>query len=188
MIYSLQNVIPKDLIAKIKSSVTDELLCRAATPLGAYNRAGKTINISDTSELAALDLDLCNFISKISNEFVSFRYRPQSTTGDSGYEFHRYEPEDMCSVHGDGEFVFTDGKDSSLLRYATIVLHLNTVKNGGKTVFPNQNQSFDTIEGQVLVFPPYHAYQHYVTPSTERRDIVMTWLVYSDITVTKRTT
>ena len=185
MIYSLQNIIPKELIAKIKSDVTDELLCKLSDPLGAYNRTGKSINISKTPELTSLDAELYDFICKLSTDFVNFRYRPMFKTGDSGYEFHRYGPEDICLVHGDGEVAFAGQENTALLRYATVVLHLNTVKNGGKTIFPNQNKSFDTVEGQVLIFPPYHAYQHYVTPSDEQRDIVMTWMVYNGITVSK---
>ena len=182
MIYSLQNAIPKELILKIKSGITDELLY-SSDQLGGYNRVGKTVNISKTPELACLDSDLSLFIGNLVKKYINFRYAPSFATGDSGYEFHRYAPGDMCLVHTDGECDIVEGGNTGLLRYATIVLHLNTVHSGGKTVFPHQNKSFDTIEGQVLIFPPYNAYPHYVTPSDERRDIVMTWLVYTDINV-----
>jgi hypothetical protein len=107
-------------------------------------------------------------------------------SGDSGYEFHRYEPGDMCLLHADGECSF-NSSSTSLLRYATVILHLNTVKTGGELVFPHQNKTFPTIEGQVIIFPPHGGYQHYVTPSSERRDILMTWMVYNNIIVDKTT-
>lgn len=185
MIFSIKNAIPKELLENIKSNVTDELLTRNQNVFGMYNRAGKTLNISKTTELKELDAEIHLFITKLCKKFVEYRFKPQFSSGDSGYEFHRYEPGDMCLVHEDGECAFSDD-NTSLLRYATIVLHLNTVESGGETVFPNQNMSFKTIEGQVLIFPPYGAFTHYVTPSSERRDIVMTWLVYDGITVSKK--
>jgi hypothetical protein len=184
MIFNVKDAVPKDLLEKIRYGVTDELLSSNANVLGAYNRTGKTLNISNTPELKQLDIQICEFITKLSEEFIHYRFNPQFTSGDSGYEFHRYEPGDMCLVHADQEFAFKQN-NTSLLRYATVVLHLNTVTVGGETVFPHQNKSFPTIEGQVLVFPPYGGYQHYVTPSTERRDILMTWMVYNGITVNK---
>jgi hypothetical protein len=184
MIFNIKDAVPKDLLEKIKCEVTDELLASNTNVLGAYNRIGKTLNISNTPELSQLDTQICGFITKLSDEFIQYRFKPMFGSGDSGYEFHRYEPGDMCLVHADYECSFKQN-NTSLLRYATVILHLNTVAVGGETVFPHQNKSFPTIEGQVLIFPPYGEYQHYVTPSSERRDILMTWMVYNGITVSK---
>ena len=184
MIFSIKDAVPKELLENIKHSVTDELLASTGNTLGAYNRIGKTLNISSTPELSQLDAQICAFITNLTAKFISPRFRPTFSSGDSGYEFHRYEPGDTCLFHEDGEFSFGGG-NTSLLRYATVILHLNTVKTGGELVFPNQNKSFPTIEGQVLIFPPHGGYPHYVTPSPEKRDILMTWMVYSGITVSK---
>ena len=187
MIYAIQNAIPPELLQQIKSNITDELIASKTKPFGRHYRVGSTVNISKNENLVSLDADICKFVKKLSEEFVEVRYKPPFSGGDSGYEFHRYMPGEMCLTHGDGECIFNED-NTSLLRYATVIMHLNTVKNGGETVFPNQNKSFSTVEGQVLIFPPYAGYQHYVTPSEEVRDIVMTWLVYSNITVVKRPT
>lgn len=184
MIFSIQNAVPKELLEKIKHEVSDELLIRKQNVFGRYNRVGKTLNISNTPELKELDTELHLFITTLCKKFVAYRFKPQFASGDSGYEFHRYESGDMCFVHADGECAFGDDITAQL-RYATVILHLNTVESGGETVFPNQNMSFKTIEGQVLVFPPYGSFPHYVTPSSERRDIVMTWLVYTGVTVSR---
>jgi hypothetical protein len=186
MIFSIKDAVPKELLENIKRGVTDELLASTSNTLGMYNRAGKTLHISNTPELNQLDTQICEFITKLSSDFITYRFRPQHPSGDSGYEFHRYEPGDICLVHGDGELSFGNG-NTSLLRYATVILHLNTVKNGGELVFPEQNKTFPTIEGQAIIFPPYYGYQHYVTPSSERRDILMTWMVYNNIIVSKTT-
>jgi hypothetical protein len=184
MIFSIKDAVPKELLENIKRSVTDELLANIPNKLGAYNRVGKTLNISKEPELNQLDTQICEFITKLSDEYISYRFRPAFTSGDSGYEFHRYEPGDACLLHADGEFSF-DKSNTSLLRYATVILQLNTIETGGELVFPHQNKTFPTIEGQVIIFPPYGGYQHYVTPSSERRDILMTWMVYNNIIVSK---
>jgi len=70
MIFSVKDAVPKDLLEKIKSEVTDELLASNASVLGKYNRSGKTLIISRTPELSELDAQICEFITKLSNEYI----------------------------------------------------------------------------------------------------------------------
>lgn len=184
MIFAIQNAIPKNLIDYIRSSVEDVLLVQETSRFDTmYNRMGDTICISKTPQLKEVDVAIANFICDFSKEVVQHRYSPEHSTGDSGYEYHRYAPGDMYFPQSDGATSFARGESSCLLRYATVVMHLNTVDEGGETVFPIQNHSVKTLEGQVLVFPPYGTHPHYVTPSRQTREIVMTWLVYTGINV-----
>jgi len=186
MIFAVENAVPKALIDDIRDGVSKTLASQGARRFGAaYNRMGDTVCISKTSELSEVDAKLMDFIRVFSDEVVRPRYSPEYATGDSGYEYHRYNPGDMCLPHADGATSFAEGENSCLLRYATVVLHLNTVDDGGETIFPVQNQTFKTLEGQVLVFPPYGTHPHYVTASTQTREIVMTWLVYTGVNVVR---
>jgi len=109
-------------------------------------------------------------------------YRPSySGMGDAGYEFHRYSPGDVCVEHADSEIVA--GQPN--LRYASAVLHLNTLDEGGELVFPAQNKTVKTQAGKVVVFPPYGMFRHYTTPSTQTRDVIVTWFTYDGLSVVK---
>ena len=186
MITLLKDAVPSELIKKIRTQCDPHLLKDNTAKFGhAYNRVGRTVNVSQVESLKELDLEIADFFKDFINNFVSPVLRPIYGASDSGYEFHRYGAGDSCLVHSDCEVAFGADQTHTLLRFATVIFHLNTVKNGGETIFPNQNQSFKTVEGQILVFPPIGAYPHYVTPSDEPRDILMTWLVYNSIRVVK---
>lgn len=186
MILSLENAIPTELITKIRSRCHEQLSIQDNSVFGRfYNRTGKTINITETPSLADLDKDISAFVSYFTESLIKPVYRPMYGVADSGYEFHRYAPGEQCFVHADGEVVFYAGNTTSLIRFATVIFHLNTVHDGGETVFPNQDKTFKTLEGQILVFPPYSMYPHYVTPAETPRDILITWLVYDGINASK---
>jgi hypothetical protein len=44
-------------------------------------------------------------------------------------------------------------------------VYLNTVKDGGVTVFPYQNVSVPSVEGNILVFPSSYVYSHASEPT-----------------------
>lgn len=180
MIICLQNAIPKNLIEMATSQCGDFLENNKNCYESTYNRMGQTVSVSKDGLLVDLDSEIKKFMFDLSEKVIKPRYSPQFPIGDSGYEFHRYNDGDQCLVHSDQEIAF--GTDSAaLIRFATVVLHLNTVEEGGETVFPNQNKSFKTIEGQVLIFPPHGTHPHYVTPCKGKREILMTWMVYVGI-------
>ena len=142
-----------------------------------YNRDGNTIDITQTPELKNLDTKLAKIFIKIQKDIIQNRYKPERVSADSGYEYHKYSPNDICHYHMDGEV------HETLLRYASVILHLNTVHEGGELVFPSQNKSIKTEEGKLVIFPPYGMFGHYTTPSNETREVIVTWFVYDGIKV-----
>jgi hypothetical protein len=151
-----------------------------------FNRDGKTVNITKTPELQQVDAFLSKLFSDIHSNVVFQRYRPPPvcTSGDSGYEYHLYEPGDVCHFHADYEF--HSGDEDTLLRYASVVLHLNTVNQGGELVFPSQDKKIKTEMGKVVIFPPYGMFSHYTTPSEEPREVVVTWFVYTNHVIRRK--
>lgn len=178
MIIEAPNFIDADTVSFIKESVNSYI---PKDPTYSYNREGKTVNISDTPDLRSLDQKLSNIFLNAQRQIVNFKYRPGYPSGDSGYEYHLYEPGNICHVHADGEFAFTGEKNSSFVRYASVVLHLSTLDDGGELIFPNQNKKVKTEAGKIVVFPPYSMYPHYTTPSAKPREVIVTWFVYSNI-------
>lgn len=184
MITLLENAVPTNLTQQIRERCGVYLNTKPHNSFNRIcNRVGKTVNVSTTPELAELDREISSFMQHFTIKFVEHVLRPSYGVADTGYEFHRYAAGEHCLVHSDNDIIFTANSNSTFLRFATVIMHLNTVNNGGETRFPNQNQSYKTVEGQILVFPPTGAYPHYVTPADDERDILMTWLVYDRIRV-----
>lgn len=148
-------------------------------------RDGKTISISEESNLKNLDSFLFEkiFSSKSLLGFIKRRYYPAFESGDSGYEFHRYFSGESCHLHSDGECSFSDQNKEVILRFASIVLHLNTPSLGGELIFPELNKTIKTEAGKIVIFPPYGFAQHYTNPSKENRDVIVTWFVYKNVLV-----
>ena len=145
-------------------------------------RDGVTVPISNIEELKEMDSILQGvFGSSKLLGCIKRRYRPEYDTGDSGYEFHRYHPGQICHIHGDSEIPTIKSKGESLLRFASVVMHLNTPSNGAELVFPELNKTVKTEAGKIVVFPPYNFVQHYTTASTDNRDVIVTWFVYDKI-------
>jgi predicted 2-oxoglutarate/Fe(II)-dependent dioxygenase YbiX len=181
MIIEIPNYIDEDMVSYIKETVNPHVPKNLNY---AYNRDGKTVNISNTPDLKDLDCKLANIFSSIQREIVELRYRPMFSSGDSGYEYHLYKPGDICIIHADGEVPFNN-ETNSLIRYASVILHLTTIDEGGELIFPNQNKKIKTEAGKVVVFPPYGMYQHYTTPSVLPREVIVTWFIYNNLTVLK---
>ena len=147
-------------------------------------RHGDTIAISQQPSLNELDklvYKICNSL----NSFVVKNYRPTLPHADMGYEFHRYYPGDICNVHSDSELFFANNTNTALIRFLSVVIHLNTPIDGGDIVFPEQNKIVKTEAGKVVLFPPYGFVPHYTTPSSSNRDVIVTWLVYGNVNAIK---
>jgi hypothetical protein len=181
MILEFPNYISTEVVKRIRDSVKPFIDPSRPTK---YNRDGYTVNISRTLELKELDNELHNIFSKIQHDIVQHRYSPIYNSGDEGYEYHIYNPNDICRYHVDSEFQDTNVQQTTL-RYASVVIHLNTVTEGGELVFPNQNKSIKTEEGKLVVFPPYGMFGHYTTPSNQVREVIVSWFIYQGLTVNK---
>ena len=180
MIIELPEYVDKDATKKIRELASAYFDSNGSYKYGTY-RDGKSVAITSLSdqypELKEIDEILHGIFSGVQESLLGRRYKPQYGSGDSGYEYHRYEPGDVCHPHSDGEIM------NGLLRYASVVIHLNTIEEGGELVFPNQNKSVKTEEGKVVIFPPYGMFEHYSTPADVAREVIVTWFVYNDVRV-----
>jgi hypothetical protein len=174
MILEFPNYLDSETTKEIRDAVKPFISDIKGT---AYNRDGNTVSITSIPELKDLDNKLHNIFNKIQIDIIQQRYKPQGNSADSGYEYHKYNPNDICHYHMDGEI------NETLLRYASVILHLNTVQEGGELVFPSQNKSIKTEEGKLVVFPPYGMFGHYTTPSNETREVIVSWFVYNNVNV-----
>jgi hypothetical protein len=178
MIIEIPNAVSSEECQFIKNAAAPFL---AASEKNAYNRDGKTVNLTAIPELNEVDVFLLKLFKRVQDNVVQNRYKPPLASADSGYEYHLYGPNEICHYHADHEFSATSGK--ALLRYASVTLHLNTLHEGGELIFPSQNKKIKTEEGKIVIFPPYGMFGHYTTPSEEPRHVVVTWFVYEGITV-----
>lgn len=178
MIIELPNFISAEEIAEIKQLLEPEM---PTVQTYSYNREGKTIFITENPNLKHLDEKLIKIFTRIKKDVVDFRYKPQYPTGDSGYEYHKYGPGQICHYHADCEFATLNDPNYFKLRFASVVLHLNTIEEGGELVFPAQNESVKTEAGKVVIFPPYATHAHYTTPAKVDREIIVTWFTYANI-------
>jgi hypothetical protein len=172
MIIELPNYLSIDEVKKIKESVKPYIQTNRPTT---YNRDGNTVCISKIDALKDLDNKLHNIFLNIQTNVVASRYKPSYKSGDSGYEYHIYNPGEICHYHGDGEFD-SDG----FIRYASVIIHLSTIKEGGELIFPSQNKIIKTEAGKVVIFPPYTMFGHYTTPSNEPREVLVSWFIYTN--------
>jgi hypothetical protein len=179
MIIELPGFVTPEVTARIREAVKPFLPANAHH---VFNRDGRTVNITRTPELAGLDDEVSKIFQSVQQTVIRHRYRPPQPSADSGYEYHMYAPGEVCHHHADNEFGSSLAGET-LLRYASVTLHLNTVHEGGELVFPAQNKSVKTEEGKVVIFPPYGMYSHYTTPSEENREVIVTWFVYSNLIV-----
>lgn len=188
MIYELKNFLDAEQLNFINTEIQKfDLPNNQNIKFDSY-KEGTTTQISSTKELKCLDDFLYTnvFGSPKLLEYVNRRYLPQYPTGDSGYEFHRYAPGDICHVHTDGEVPMKGQQTQCLLRFASVVLHLNTPSDGAELIFPSLSKTVKTEAGKIVIFPPYGFVPHYVSPSSDVRDVIITWFVYKDLIVVKQ--
>ena len=112
MIIELPNYIDEDTINSIKNKL---YLHVPQNKTNAYNRDGKTFNISQKEELKELDVELNSIFSSLQINVIANRYKPMFSSGDTGYEYHLYDPQDICHVHADGEIDFKTQNNTASL-------------------------------------------------------------------------
>jgi len=174
VIIEVPDFVSRDVTARIRESVKPYK--NRQEFYGTY-RDGQTVNVSGTPELEVLNTELYEIFRSAHDNVIKRRYHPPYVSADSGYEYHCYNPGEVCHYHADEEVM--EGR----LRYASVVLHLNTIEKGGELVFPAQNKSVKTEEGKLVVFPPYSMFGHYTNPADVAREVVVTWFLYRDLRV-----
>jgi hypothetical protein len=183
LILEIPNAIDIEQVNRIKDAVSPYTY---AAPTTTLYRDGKTVNISNTPELKDIDVYLHEVFSQVQKEVLLQRYRPSWGSGDSGYGYHLYRPGDVCHYHSDNEFSTSVEDGPTMLRYASVILQLTTNKDGGELIFPAQNKKVKSEAGKIVIFPPYGMFGHYVSESSEPREVVVTWFVYKDLIVSKQ--
>lgn len=183
MIIELPNYVDQSVLNKIRSKVKPFIKSQSSH---CFNRDGSTVDITKTKELKEVDELLYNIFQSVQENIIQQRFNPMGASCDTGYEYHRYSPGEICHHHSDGELSSAVNKGSVLLRYASIILHLNTVKHGGELVFPAQDRVVKTEAGKIVCFPPSGVFSHYTKPSKETREVIVTWFVYNDYQISKR--
>ena len=73
--------------------------------------------------------------------------------------------------HG-GQYKIHTDHSGSYKRIFSIIAYLNTVKDGGNTVFPYQNVDSQCVEGNIIVFPSSYPYRHASAPTGSASDEV----------------
>ena len=174
MIIELPNYIDLDLVEEIKTLARPHINRNNNHRI---YRDGCTVEISNNIELKDLDNKIHTLCDNLQKNVIAPRYSPMYESADTGYQYHLYDVGDIAQPHVDGEV------DESFLRYASVVMCLNTPKDGGELVFPKQNKVIKSEAGKVIVFPPYGTYTHYTTASTDTREVIVTWFVYRNIVV-----
>jgi len=179
MIIELPNYVDEATVQKIRALCSSHL-AKGVYKYGTY-RDGKTVSITNLAEqhndLKELDKILHGIFNELQSSFLVRRFKPKYDSGDSGYEYHCYAPGEICHSHSDGEV------SNGLLRYASVVLHLNSIEVGGDLVFSNQNKTIKTEAGKVVIFPPYGMFEHYSTSADVPREVIVTWFVYNNVRV-----
>lgn len=178
MILEYENYVSNEFVDEIRQQMSQFI--KQETKEIKNNRDGITVDITYLSTsnetIKELDKKISVMFSKLFSNIVSQRFKPQFSSGDSGYEYHLYSPGDICHYHSDGEV------SHGLLRFATVILFL-TDNDDGELVFPSQNIEVKPEKGKVVVFPPYGFFGHYAKPSIKNREILMTWFVYNGVEV-----
>jgi hypothetical protein len=180
MIIEMPEYVSKEDVEFIRENIRPFIKNRTYT----YNREGSTIQVTKTPELKHVDDKLHAIFTSVYGNTIAPRFKPALASGDSGYEYHLYYPGDICHYHVDTEIAQNSDRSGFDLRYATVILNLNTIETGGELVFPAQNKIIKAEAGKITVFPPYGMFGHYTTPAEIDREIVLVWFVYKSVSVT----
>jgi hypothetical protein len=91
---------------------------------------------------------------------------------DDGYVIARYRKGDVCALHDDAQ---STQPPCNLLRYATLLIYLNTV-DGGETHFPEQKVKVKPEMGKIVMFPAMMTHPHEVFSPKGDRFVMQTWV------------
>lgn len=93
---------------------------------------------------------------------------------DDGFVLAHYRPGDTCVLHDDGQ---NPEPPHNGFRLATLLFYLNTINEGGETIFPRQNLAVRPEQGKAILFPATFAYPHRVASPANDRFVLQTWII-----------
>lgn len=132
------------------------------------NKRCRLFTITGDHDWLDVDQAVAAALGRVARHFYSTIYGIELPVADSGYDIGCYEPPlDHCAPHFDG------GNNA---RLNSVIVYLNTVEEGGETIFPRQGVEVKPRRGAVLLFPPHFTYPHYVRPPVSNaRYFICTW-------------
>ena len=80
-----------------------------------------------------------------------------------------------------------DWGQNNLQRFCAVILYLNTVEEGGETIFPVIGRKIKPVVGRILIFPSFYTHMHYGEIATSGdRYIVASHVHYSNRDIIKK--
>ena len=80
-----------------------------------------------------------------------------------------------------------DWGQNNLQRLCAVILYLNTVEEGGETIFPVIGRKIKPVVGRILIFPSFYTHMHYGEIATSSdRYIVASHVHYSNREIIKK--
>ena len=145
------------------------------------------LSASRCPDWAIVNMKLCRYVNDFTSQYFAREGRLEEGTHqewiDDGYVISRYDIGDTLALHADGQCA-TDGANG--LRFATFLLYLNDVPEGGETCFPLQDIKIKPVAGRVVMFPVGFTHPHEVVAAKSKRYIMQTWITDPNLIVVRR--
>lgn len=178
-----KNVVPIDLcneiIERFENDESNKIIGRTANVYGEYNEASDfkvctELDISAHESWKDIDNKVFQIVQEIHNKLtITYEgYKNIAISSDEGYRIKKYEKGvGIYKPHLDCAAI------ESAARYLTIIVYLNTVKEGGETYFPELNINIKPEAGKVCTFPAAWTHIHgSKIPLSNDKYIIATWM------------
>ena len=142
----------------------------------------KYIYTSDKTDWIQMINEVSNIEKRLTFEYFQELGAMIDDWFDDGYVLAKYKKGDTCILHSDNQGVQTPCNG---LRYATLIFYLNSVEQGGETVFPQQSVKIAPRQGTAVMFPAMLTHPHQVLSPETDRYILQTWITdpYMEVNV-----
>jgi len=78
--------------------------------------------------------------------------------------------------HG-GQYLMHTDHGSNDPRLISVITYLNTVNNGGSTIFPYMDVQVEATEGDILIFPSSNPYSHLAEPAQDTKYVIVSFFL-----------